>query len=482
MNPKCVNQIRSALAYPGLRRVIRHRYWVLFQRDIWPFTWPIFIELTCVVMMGIISTILVSRLGAQETAAVGITDSITWVVISLLSAIALGGSVVIAQAFGRLDRQKAEDCASQVMSLSVLMSLCALVLIYCLVTPVISVVAYGATEQVMNLSELYLQLIVFSYPALAITLAGSGVLRAVGNSRLPALSNILMNLLNVAFSYPLIYGTDAFFPGSWSGLGVVGSGIGIIAARWMGALLILVCLVKNSVLRVRLQQYFRPFQRETLVEILAIGIPSSVESLMFNLGKLITQIMVAGMGTVAMAGNVVTFSVLLLLNIPGNTLAMTSTVLIGKRLGQHKPNVASQEMKLIFWLATGLLTLFACLIVPMAETIARFYIADDQVVGVVTHLLLINALMTPVWGASFVLPAAFKGARDATFCMWVAIASMWGGRMILGYFLGITLGMNIYGVWLGMYADWWIRGSIYFYRMVTQGWLSVYRRHSPRVN
>ncbi|SJN55726.1 Multidrug resistance protein NorM [Vibrio ruber DSM 16370] len=473
-----MNEASASVTYSNPRRCfwLRKRHRVLFRRDIWPFAWPIFIELTCVVMMGIISTILVSRLGAQETAAVGITDSITWVVISLLSAIALGGSVVIAQAFGRSERKNAQNHASQVMSLSVLISLVALVLIYCFVAPVLSVVAYGATAQVINLSELYLKIIVFSYPALAITLAGSGVLRAVGNSRLPAFSNIMMNLLNVAFSYPLIYGIDEFISGGWGGLGLVGSGIGIIAARWVGAALIVICLIRNTTLKIQLQQYFRPFQRETLVEILAIGIPASIESLMFNLGKLITQIMVAGMGTVAMAGNVVTFSVLLLLNIPGNTLAMTSTVLIGKRLGQQKPNVAYQEMKLIFWLATILLTLFAVLFVPMADTVARFYISDNEVVGVVTNLLLINAFMTPVWGASFVLPAAFKGAKDATFCMWVAIASMWGGRMVLGYILGITLGMNIYGVWLGMYVDWWARGVIYFYRMVTQGWLTVYRR------
>ncbi|MDW6001792.1 EmmdR/YeeO family multidrug/toxin efflux MATE transporter [Vibrio mangrovi] len=457
---------------------LRERHLVLFRRDIWPFAWPIFIELSCVVMMGIISTVLVSRLGAEETAAVGITDSVTWIVISVLTAIALGGSVVIAQAFGRSDREKALDCASQVVTLGVVISLVALLIIHFFVSPILSVVAYGAATQVVDFSELYLRLVAYSYPALAITLAGSGVLRAIGNSRLPAISNIMMNLLNILFSYPLIYGFNEFFPGSWTGLGLVGAGIGIIAARWSGALLILVCLVRNTTLKVRLRQYFRPFQRETMVDILAVGIPASVESLMFNLGKLITQIMVAGMGTVAMAGNVVTFSVLLLLNIPGNTLAMTATVLIGKRLGQQKPNVAYQEMKLIFWIATVLLTLFALVIVPVAENVARFYTTDTAVVEVVTELLLINALMIPIWAASFVLPSAFKGAKDATFCMWVAIASMWGGRIILGYILGITLNMNIYGIWLGMYADWWVRGIIYFYRMITKRWLSVYYRKS----
>ncbi|MCG6326370.1 MATE family efflux transporter, partial [Vibrio alginolyticus] len=88
---------------PYLRRrwQLRYRHRVLIQRSILPFTWPILIELVCVVLMGIVSTILVSRIGKDATAAVGITDSVTYIILSLLTAIALGGSVLIAQAFGR---------------------------------------------------------------------------------------------------------------------------------------------------------------------------------------------------------------------------------------------------------------------------------------------------------------------------------------------------------------------------------------------
>ncbi|MFD2017201.1 hypothetical protein ACFSJQ_19815 [Vibrio olivae] len=43
-------------------------------------------------------------------------------------------------------------------------------------------------------------------------------------------------------------------------------------------------------------------------------------------------------------------------------------------------------------------------------------------------------------------------------------------------FLGITLDMNVYGIWLGMFADWWIRGAIFFYRMIHLRWLDVYFR------
>lgn len=87
----------------------------------------------------------------------------------------------------------------------------------------LEIVAYGAEPEVIHLAEVYLTAMALSYPALAITLAGSGVLRAVGNSRLPMRVNILTNLLNIAFSYPLIYGV-----GDWQGLGLLGAGLGCL--------------------------------------------------------------------------------------------------------------------------------------------------------------------------------------------------------------------------------------------------------------
>ncbi len=467
---------------PGNRLRLRYRHKVLIKRRVWPFAWPIFLELFCVVLMGIISTVLVSHLGAEQIAAVGITDGVTWIIISVLTATALGGSVVIAQSFGKVDRTTALDGAGQVMKLALLVALVALISILFFAHLILGVVAYGAEQAVMEMGEMYLKVVALGYPALAITLAGSGILRAVGNSRLPAMSNIIMSVLDLVISYPLIYGFVDIGLGSWQGLGLLGSALGITLARWSGALMILHCLATNSTLKVGWAQYFSRFNRETLYDILGVGVPASVESLMFNLGKLLTQVMVAGMGTVAMAGNVVTFSIVLLLNIPGNTLAMTSTILVGQRLGQDSTRKAYQEMKVIFWLATGLMMLVAIVFMIGADFAARLYTSDERVIEVVKDLVRINAVMTPVWAASFVLPAAFKGAKDAKYTMWTAIASMWGCRVVLGYVLGIYLDLNVYGVWLGMFADWWVRGALYYYRMMHRGWLKVYYRKKARQN
>jgi putative MATE family efflux protein len=424
--------------------------------------------------MGVMSTILVSRLGAVQTASVGISDSITYIVIALLTACALGGSVFISQAIGRRDRVEALNGACQTMNLTVVVGIVTLALASLFADRLVDIVAQGATSDVVISTEQYLNIIAFSYPALAVSFAGSGILRSVGNSRLPMFSNVLMNVLNIVFSYPLIYGWDGFGPFGWEGYGINGAAYGVTAARWVGAAFILVLLASNRRFSIALRQYIRPFDRNTLLDILGIGIPASVESLMFNIGKLITQMMVAGMGTVAMAGNFITFSALLLINLPGNSLAMAATVLIGQRLGENRPKAAYQEMRLIFGFATALLILFGAISVPLARHIATWYTTDAEVITVVVNLLYFNAVMMPIWAASFVLPSAFKGAKDVTYGMWTAIASMWGCRIFTGYLLGVVCEMGIYGVWIGMFSDWLLRGILYWYRMVSMGWLKRY--------
>lgn len=73
---------------------------------------------------------------------------------------------------------------------------------------------------------------------------------------------------------------------------------------------------------------------------------------------------------------------------------------------------------------------------------ASFYTQDPQVKHVVVILIWLNALFMPIWSASWVLPAGFKGARDARYAMWVSMLSMWGCRVVVGYVLGIMLGLG----------------------------------------
>ncbi|EAT5870284.1 EmmdR/YeeO family multidrug/toxin efflux MATE transporter, partial [Salmonella enterica] len=338
---------------------------------------------------------------------------------------------------------------------------------------IINIVAGEATPEVKGLALTYLELTVLSYPAAAIALIGSGALRGAGNTKIPLMINGGMNILNIIISSILIYG--AF---SWQGLGFAGAGLGLTISRYIGAVAIIWVLMIgfNPALRIPLKSYLKPLNFGIIWEVMGIGIPASIESVLFNGGKLLTQMFVAGMGTNVIAGNFIAFSVAALINLPGNALGSASTIITGKRLGTGQIGQAERQLRHVFWMSTIVLTAIAWGTAPFAGLFASFYTQEQDVKEVVKVLLWLNAAFMPIWAAAWVLPSGFKGARDVRFAMWVSMLGMWGCRVVAGYTLGIVLGMGVVGVWLGMFLDWAVRGALFYWRLISGRWLWRYPR------
>ncbi|AGN84713.1 MULTISPECIES: EmmdR/YeeO family multidrug/toxin efflux MATE transporter [Enterobacteriaceae] len=449
----------------------RKSYRVLFWREITPLAVPIFLENTCVLMMGVLSTFLVSWLGKEAMAGVGLADSFNMVVMSFFAAIDLGTTVVVAFSLGKLDGERARAATRQSLVIMTLFSIVLAAVIHYYGTEIIDFIAGAATAEVKALALTYLELTVLSYPAAAIALIGSGALRGAGNTKIPLLINGGMNILNILISSVLIYGLFG-----WKGMGFAGAGLGLTISRYIGAVAIIWVLMIgfNPALRIPLKSYFEKLNFSIIWEVMGIGIPASIESVLFNGGKLLTQMFVAGMGTNVIAGNFIAFSVAALINLPGNALGSASTIITGKRLGKGQISQAERQLRHVFWLSTLLLTVLAWGTAPFAGLFASFYTQEEDVKEVVKVLLWLNAAFMPIWAASWVLPAGLKGARDARFAMWVSMLGMWGCRVVAGYTLGIMLGMGVVGVWLGMFLDWAVRGALFYWRMVSGRWLWKY--------
>ncbi|RWR02243.1 hypothetical protein ED28_09260 [[Pantoea] beijingensis] len=454
----------------------RHSYRVLFWREITPLAVPILFENMCVLLMGVLSTFLVSRLGAEAMAAVGLAESFSMVIIAFFAAVDLGTTVVVAFSLGKLNRKRARAATRQSLVLMTLASVLLALVIALSGEAIIDVIAGSAAPEVKALALTYLRISVWSYPAAAIALIGCGALRGAGNTKIPMLINGGMNIVNIVISGALIYGCF-----SWSGLGFIGAGIGLTISRYLGAIAVIYVLAIgfNPRLKITLKSYFKPMNGAILMEVLGIGLPASIESVLFNGGKLLTQIFVAGMGTDVIAGNFIAFSIASLINLPGNALGSASTIIVGTRLGKRQIGQAERQLKHIFWLSTVGLCALGFLSAPFAGVLARFYTSETDVIEVVKTLVWLNAAFMPFWAASWVLPAGLKGARDARFTMWISMLGMWGCRIVVGYILGIMLGFGVVGIWLGMFLDWIVRGIFFYWRMISGRWLWQYPRTPP---
>lgn len=454
----------------------RRSYRVLFWREITPLAVPIFFENLCVLLMGVLSTFLVSWLGKEAMAGVGLADSFNMVIIAFFAAVDLGTTVVVAFSLGKRNPERARATARQSLALMTVLSVLMAIVIQFYGHHIINVIAGNATPEVKALALSYLHISVWSYPAAAIALIGSGALRCAGNTKIPMLINGGMNILNIMITSVLIYGVF-----SWHGLGFIGAGLGLTISRYIGAAAVIYVLMTgfNPALKISLKSYFSRLNTNILMEVLGIGIPASIESVLFNGGKLLTQVFVAGMGTNVIAGNFIAFSIVSLINLPGNALGSASTIIVGTRLGKRQISQAERQLKHIFWLSTLGLCALTLLSAPFAGLLAAFYTNEADVISVVKMLVWLNAAFMPLWAASWVLPAGLKGARDARFTMWVSLLGMWGCRIVAGYALGIMLGMGVAGIWLGMFLDWLVRGLLFYWRLTSGRWLKKYPRIRP---
>lgn len=152
--------VRKTAWYPK-----RHSYRTLLWREITPLAVPIFIENLCVMLMGVLSTFLVSWLGKEAMAGVGLADSFNMVIISFFAAIDLGTTVVVAFSLAKRNGKRARAATRQSLGLMTVLAFVLVIVIELWGHLIIDGIAGSAEPKVKELALSYLQTSAWSYPA-----------------------------------------------------------------------------------------------------------------------------------------------------------------------------------------------------------------------------------------------------------------------------------------------------------------------------
>lgn len=446
---------------------------MLIRDDVLKLTMPIVAEQFFVMSLGVVNTIMASRIGKEAVSAIGMVDSLSNILIAFFSALAIGGTVVVAHYTGQNNVKEANETARQALFSGLLFSLIITIFTWTFQKPIIALLYGSADAVVIQNALIYLNITLLTYPLISITSIASGVLRGAGDSKTPMTITMGMNLINIIFSYILIYGIHIqtlYFQLMIPGFAVKGAAIGISIARAFGALLSLFVLFHGSrITKISIKGFKVNMKRQEAI--FGIGIPASIESLLFNGGKLITQVFIVGMGTVSIASNYIAGSIVGLVNIPGSALGIAATTLVGQSMGRGDSHEAGSVMLYLTKLASACMLMLCIVSFPFARQLASIYTQDEKIILLTTQLLQFSFISTPLlWPISFVLPAGLKGAGDAKYTMVTSILGMWAFRITLGYILGIPLRLGVPGIWMGMYADWLVRGVLYLIRLRKGKW------------
>lgn len=431
------------------------------RKDVFKLAVPILTEQLFVISLGMINTMMAGHIGKEAVSAIGMVDSINNIFIAFFSALAIGGMVVVAQFIGQGNIKKANATMKQALYSGLIITLFVTIIMFLFQGPIIATLFGSAEPTVISNAHTYLGITLLTYPLITIDLVANGLLRGAGDTKTPMKISIFMNIINVCLTYTFI---------NILGMGIIGAALGIAIARVSGGIIILIVLLRGSkILKLTNIKEFK-FDKSLLKLIFGIGIPASVESLLFNGGKLITQIFIVNMGTIAIASNAIAGSVATMLNVPGNSLCIAATALVGKYMGRGETKEAENALSYITKLSTILLTVIALIFIPFAGKVVALFTNNVEIIHLTSTVLIVNSLCIPLWSISFVLPSGLKGAGDVKYTLVTTIIGMWLFRITLGYLLGVVFKFGLVGVWLGMVIDWVVRGSLYYIRFKKGKW------------
>ena len=418
-------------------------------------------------VMFFIDAAMVGHLGEKATAAIGLVETTTWLMGGLSSAVNLGFSVQVAHFIGASDFVAARRVLRQSLVCALAWSLLLSVVCIC----IHGHLPYwlGGSSDIARDASLYFMLIGISGVFFQMEGLAASMLKCSGNMKIPSALNILMCCLDVVFNYVLIYQLR---------LGVAGAAIGTGLAELVTALLMLWSLlwrsdmlrlasrVEGTGLKDKLKQ-FRP-TADIIGTAFKIGAPMGVNHILMGGAQIVSTIIVAPLGTVAIAANSLAVTVESLCYMPGFGISEAATTLVGQGIGAGQRSLTRSFANMSVGLGIVVMTLMGILMWVFAPGLMTFMTPVEAVIAQGAEALRIEAWAEPLFAASIVANGVFIGAGDTLKPTIMNLASMWGVRLTLASWLARDHGLR--GVWTAMAVELSFRGSMFLTRLIRGKW------------
>lgn len=439
------------------------------KADIIHLSWPIVVELVLSTLFGMVDMIMLGRIrnyaeAAASVAAVGITNQPLFIGLSLVQALNVGGTAMIARYVGAKQPERIENTLKHTILLC-LIGLGIPLGILGFVFARSIMVFMGAGQDVIEVGLNYFRIIMVGFVFQSFNMSITAALRGVGQTKVPMKINITVNLINVFGNAILIYGMFGA-----PRLGITGAGISTTAANLLASLMLLGYVLKgDGLIRLNLRKKFH-FSRDTLVNLVRIGVPASLESMALRVGVLFFVRIVTGLGTVVYASHQIALSILGLSFQPGQGFGIAASSLVGRSLGARKPERAEEYAREARRMGTIVSSLMAAMFFFFGPQIVGLYSNDPEIITNASNALKLIALVQPFQSSQLILAGALRGAGD-TF--WPLIATFIGVlpfRLGIAYLLVSQFGMGLMGAWIAVFIDQIVRWLFIMLRFRTGKW------------
>ena len=449
----------------------REKLWLIVSLSI-----PSILAQISATVMFFIDASMVGHLGAKASASIGLVETTGWLMGGLAHAASLGFSVQVAHFIGANDfeaarrvlRQSLVCCFLWALMISVTSIAIAPSLPYWL----------GGSEEIARDASLYFAIIGLCGIFFQMEGLAGSMLKCSGNMKIPSILNIGMCAMDVIFNYLFIYVLD---------MGVMGAAMGTGVAELITACLMLYFLlvrskmlgiflrsvergVRSEECGVRSENRWRDFRpkADTVSTAFKIGAPMGLQHLLMGSAQIVSTLIVAPLGTIAIAAHSLAITVESLCYMPGYGIAEAATTLVGQGIGAGQKILTRSFARMSVGLGITVMTVMGLLMWVFAPELMALMSPVEEVIALGTEVLRIEAWAEPMFAAAIVCNGVFIGAGDTLVPAAMSLCSMWFVRLTLAASLAPKFGLR--GVWTAMAIELTFRGSIFLVRLFKGGW------------
>lgn len=459
---------------------------------IWIVAIPVLLQQTFTATVGLFDKIICGSLPSEIVVpaidGLGIGSYIGWFIGIAMSGLGIGGQAIISRAMGAGTLTLAREAVGQSITLSVAWGAIVGLLLWSLVGPLGSI--SGLTPEAQAYLEQYISVIAISMPLCGVLMVGSMCLHGAGETALPAIIMIVVNLVNIISSW-LLSGVDLVFesfsitnPTSFDpGVsGVFGIAAGTAISFAVGGILILIVLSRRD-MNIRLQLTAMRPRFKMFWRVARIGFPMFLEGIamwgvnLFVLGFIgiiaIRDLTEGGpteglVGAHSIAIQWEAFSFM-----PGFALGTAAGTIAGQYLGAGNTHMARRAI--IACTGVGIIFMGGLGVVFMLFGKELTSVISDQPIHMeeTPKLLFICGVVQVFFALNMVVRQGLRGVGDTKWTLLITVVSSYGVRLPLAWLLGVVLDGGLVGIWLGLSGEIVVRGILFTARFLHGGWMRV---------
>lgn len=415
------------------------------------------------VMMFFIDASMVGHLGAEASASIGLIESTTWLVGSLLSAAATGFSVQVAHFIGANDFVKAR----QVFRHALICGLAFSVFLSLIGVGIHSHLPYwlGGGADIASASSGYFLIYSLVLPFVYLYHTSEMMLKSAGNMHTPSVMAVLVCICDVIFNYIFIYICK---------FGVVGAAMGTALAYICISLPNLyLSACKNRMLNLRQDHVRFHWVKEYVHRACKISIPIAIQNILMSGAQIVSTMIVAPLGNIAIAAHSFAITAESLCYMPGYGIGDAATTLVGQTHGAGRIDLCKNFAYMTVGLGMLVMALMGVIMYVFAPEMIGVLSPVEAIRQLGTTCLRIEAFAEPFFAASIVTYCVCVGAGDTFKPAAINLGTMWLVRLSLAYGLSKSYGLE--GVWIAMATELTFRGVLFLIRLFRGSWMKSFQ-------